>query len=64
MPKIKTRKSIFKRFKVSKKGKVIRNSQYAGHRRSHKTKRRIRTFKEPKILGIRQAKIIKSLIGK
>jgi len=63
MPKIKTRKSFAKRFKVTGTGKILRGRQYAGHRRFHKSKRRIRTFHRNKQLNTKQTKLIKSLIG-
>lgn len=63
MPKLKTRKSWVKRFKITSSGKVLRGHQYASHRRAHKTKRRIRAFHVPKKLTTRQAKIVKSLLN-
>lgn len=62
MKKQKTRKSISKRFKITGKGKVIRGHQSARHRRARKSKRRIRHFAQPIVLGVRQAKVVKSVI--
>lgn len=64
MPKQKTKKSLSKRFKITAGGKVIRGHQAGRHRKSHKSKRRIRTFAEPIKVNIKQAKIIKSVIMK
>ncbi|MBI4990920.1 50S ribosomal protein L35 [Candidatus Gottesmanbacteria bacterium] len=64
MPKQKTRKTILKRFKITASGKVLRGHQYGRHRRSHKTKRRIRSFKEPVQLPTKQARIVKLMINK
>lgn len=51
-----------KRFKITSSQKVLRGKQYGRHRRSHKSKRRIRTFaKNVEVTG-REATIIKQLI--
>lgn len=63
MPKQKTKKSLSKRFKITGTGKVIRGHQASRHKKASKSKRRLRTFREPIILGIRQAKIVKSVIA-
>ncbi|MBM3283272.1 50S ribosomal protein L35 [Candidatus Gottesmanbacteria bacterium] len=63
MPKLKTRKSLIKRFKITGKGKVIHGHQYARHRRFHKSKRRIRSFSRPTLLSTKQAKRVKSFIA-
>ena len=62
MSKQKTKKSILKRFKITGRGKILRGHQYARHRRTHKSKRRIRRFKEPSKLTTKQARLVKSLI--
>lgn len=64
MPKQKTKKTVKKRFKITKSGKILRGHQYAGHRRSHKSKRRIRTYKKPLELSAKQSLEIKKLLGK
>lgn len=63
MPKVKTRKSILKRFKVTGKGKILRGHQNAGHRKSHKTKKTIARFSKKIQLSKRQEKWVKSFIG-
>lgn len=62
MPKVKTRKTIAKRIKITKSGKMLRGHQNARHRRFHKSKKRIRRFKEPVKLSARQNRQLKSLI--
>lgn len=63
MNKVKTKKSILKRFKITSKKRFLRGQQYSRHRRSHKDKRRIRRFAEPKQVTKSQAKIIRSALG-
>ena len=62
MPKIKTRKMALKRFKLTKKGKVLRGSQYSRHRRAHKSKRQIRRYSHSKEVLGRQKAIIRTMI--
>ncbi len=62
MPKQKTRKTLYKRFKVTKSGKIIRRRQYARHKRIKKNKKLIRKYKKPFLLNTKQSKKIKSLI--
>ncbi|OIO13462.1 50S ribosomal protein L35 [Candidatus Gottesmanbacteria bacterium CG11_big_fil_rev_8_21_14_0_20_37_11] len=64
MPKQKTRKSILKRVKVTKTGKVLRGHHGAGHRKAHKSKRRIRSFRISVKTTKKQAKMIKRIINK
>lgn len=44
MSKHKVRKTLLKRFKVTKSGKVLRGKQNSRHRKSHKSKQRIRNY--------------------
>lgn len=62
MAKQKTSKTIAKRFKITKTGKLLRRRQYAGHLRVKKSRKRIRRYKEPALLNKKQTKIIMSLI--
>jgi len=51
MPKIKTRKSVIKRFRVTKKGKVLRTQGFRRHlnvKKSSKRKRRLSGMVETK----------------
>jgi len=45
MPKQKTRKSIIKRFRVTKNGKVLRTQGFVGHLNAKKSSKRKRRLK-------------------
>lgn len=62
MRKKKIRKSIARRFKVTKKGKVLFSHQYKSHLKLKKSKRRLRRQKEPGVLKGRFARKIKKLL--
>jgi len=62
--KMKTKKSVSNRFRVTKTGKVIRGSQGLSHLRSKNSKRKLRRMKEPKQLTGRFAKKVKQMLGK
>jgi large subunit ribosomal protein L35 len=47
MPKVKTRKSVLKRIKVTARGKLLRHRVGAGHLKSRKSPKRIRRFRKP-----------------
>jgi len=64
MGKIKVKKSVSKRFKVTKKGKVLFGHQYKGHLKVKKSKRRLRKLKEPGQLKGKFAKKIKKMLAK
>lgn len=63
MPKKKIKKSVAKRFKVTKTGKVMFGHQYGSHLKLHKSKRRIRRIKEPAVMTGQFAKKIKQMLG-
>jgi len=63
MHKKKIKKSVSKRFKVTKKGKVLFGHQYGSHKKLHKSKSRIRRQKEIGILKGRFAKKVKKMLG-
>lgn len=63
MSKQKTRKSAAKRFRVSKKGKVMHRSHYTRHLRSKKSKRQLRSLKQTKKLQGRVATKVKKMLG-
>lgn len=62
MPKMKIRKTILKRFKITKRGKILRGQQMGRHRKAHKSKRTIRASKATIALNTKQAHIIKKFI--
>ncbi len=59
----KVKKSIAKRFKITKTGKVMHGSQQTGHLRRKKDSRRQRRQKEPSQLKGTFAKKIKQMLG-
>ncbi len=59
----KIRKSVTKRFKITKTGKVLFAHQYQGHLMRKKGKKRIRRLKEPGVLTGLFAKKIKQMAG-
>lgn len=62
MPKIKTKKVVAKRFKITKRGKVIRGRQMGRHLKIKKSKARIRRQKEPAKIKGRFAKSVKRFL--
>ncbi|HEV2339256.1 MAG TPA: bL35 family ribosomal protein [Patescibacteria group bacterium] len=61
--KKKVKKSVARRFKVTKTGKVIFAHQYHGHLMSKKSKSRIRRQNIPGVLDAAFAKKVKKLLG-
>jgi large subunit ribosomal protein L35 len=61
--KHRTRKSAAKRFKVTKKGKVLHRSHLIRHLRKNKTKRQVRSLKQVKQTTGRHATKIKKMLG-
>ncbi len=64
MAKKKIKKSVAKRFKVTKTGKVMFKHQYGSHKKLNKSKSRIRRQKEPAKLNGKFAKKVKKLLGR
>lgn len=60
--KMKIRKSLTNRFRITKKGKVMYSSNFDRHLRSAKSKSQKRRLKVPKQLTTHLAKKIKKLI--
>lgn len=62
MPKLKTRKCAAKRFKVTKKGKIVRKRAYASHIMTKKSAKRRRNLRKSK--GVDKADVgrIKQLL--
>jgi large subunit ribosomal protein L35 len=63
MPKIKPRKSIAKRFKITKTGKVLRRTQNMRHIRRRKSKKATRSYRIPKVVTGEMARKIKRMLG-
>ena len=64
MPKQKTRKSITKRFRVTKNGKVLRRQGFARHLNTKKSKKKLRRLKKTIEVDKSHSKKIKKLLGK
>ena len=64
MPKQKTKKSLAKRFQVTKKGKVLHQSAFGRHLKKTKSKTQKGKYKKKKELTGTMAKKIKKVLGK
>jgi len=64
MPKIKTRKSVSKRIKVTGSGKILRMKSFSGckHIRSNKTHKQVRGYRKPCVADDTDAKRISKLV--
>ncbi len=61
--KMKIKKSVSTRFKVTKTGKVLRRTQTMRHLRRKKSKKQIRKYRVPKQVTGTMAKKIKRMLG-
>lgn len=61
--KMKTRKIVAKRFKITATGKVLARHQNMRHLRRRKSKRVIRRYKRTKVITGAMAKKIKIMLG-
>ncbi|MBZ1348544.1 MAG: 50S ribosomal protein L35 [Candidatus Nealsonbacteria bacterium] len=64
MPKLKSRKSITKRFKITKTGKILRRPTGLDHYRAKKSGKRIRQSRKLIKVSTSEAKKIKKLLGR
>ncbi len=65
MPKMKTRKSVAKRFKLTAKGKVKRPSAGRGHLLSSKTRKRKRHLRRGALVSAADyRRIVSALVGR
>ena len=62
MTKLKTRKSVVKRFKFTKKGKVLRRATGLDHCRAKKTGQAVRKSRKLVLLSKPETKKIKKLL--
>lgn len=62
MPKLKTRKSVAKRFKITATGKVKHYRSGKSHILTKKSAKRKRRLAKPKVLSGAQAKMIKRML--
>jgi large subunit ribosomal protein L35 len=63
MPKMKTNKGMKKRFKITKKGKVVFHSAGKSHLLNSKNRKRKRRLRADHVLGGKMAKNIKKLLS-
>ena len=63
MPKKKIKRSVSRRFKITKTGKVLFGHQYDTHLRSNKSKKRIRRQRVPGLLSSALGRKVKKLLG-
>ena len=61
--KKKIKKSVSRRFRVTKRGKVMFSHQYKSHLKMGKSKRRLRRLKEPGVLSPAFARKVKQMLG-
>jgi large subunit ribosomal protein L35 len=61
--KMKTRKGVARRFKITATGKVMRRSQNMRHLRRKKSKKTIRKYRNPRELTGAMAKKVKQMLG-
>jgi ribosomal protein L35 len=64
MAKVKSRKSIIKRLKITKKGKVLRRQGFRRHLKAGKSRKRLRNLKKVKEMKGFYAKKIRKAVGK
>lgn len=64
MPKLKTKKALAKRVRVTKTGKILRSHQLrSGHLRRHKSKRALRRHARVMKVSKGQVKAVKRMLG-
>lgn len=64
MPKQKTKKSILKRFRITKKGKVLRGQSFGRHLSVTKNRKRKRRLSKTVLTKPSYAKRVKKVLGK
>jgi large subunit ribosomal protein L35 len=62
MPKMKTKKSVAKRFRLTKKGKIKREKAGKGHLLTHKSRKRKRWLRKLALVDPTMAKKLKRLL--
>lgn len=62
MPKLKTKKAVKKRFKITGTGKIIRSRSGRGHLRTGKSRKRKRALRRAGIVSKGEARMIKRLM--
>jgi large subunit ribosomal protein L35 len=62
MPKLKTRKSVKKRIKVTKRGKVKVKKSFSGHLLTSKNRKRKRHLKQKRVLTKNEAAKLRTMV--
>ena len=62
MPKMKTKKTLAKRVKVTGKGKLKKFSNYTSHFATHKTHKQLKHLHKPSLVDKSDVKRIKELL--
>ena len=62
MPKVKTKKSVSKRFSVTKSGKVKSKNTKSRHLMTGKTRKNKRSFRDTSICGTTDARNVKEML--
>ena len=63
MPKLKTRKGLAKRVRVTRTGKLIRASAWKSHLLEHKSKKRKRTYENEQPVAKADRKEVRRALG-
>ncbi len=63
MPKLKTKRSAAKRFKITGSGKIMRRKAYKSHLLTKKTRKRKRNLRRPALVFKGEVKSIRRLLG-
>ena len=63
MPKIKTRKGIAKRIRVTGNGKLMRASAWKSHLLEHKSKKRKRNYENEQSVSKTDRKMVRRALG-
>jgi large subunit ribosomal protein L35 len=62
MPKLKTRKALAKRFKITKKGRIKRSRAFKSHILTKKSRSRKRALRRASLVSKSQERMIKRLM--
>jgi len=62
VPKLKTRRSAKKRFKITATGKILRRRAYAGHLFTGKRPKRKRRLSKPALVSKKEMKVVRRLL--
>ena len=62
MPKLKTKKSVLKRFKKTVKGKFMRRRAFKGHLLTKKSAKRKRSLSQKAVVSFGESLVLRSLL--